>query len=308
MDVLTDILNTLHLQGSLYFRTELTSPWSIFVPEKPDVARFHIVIRGQGWLRVEDSGEQIPIANGDLVVVPYGASHTILDNPDTPSRPLGDVLAETEYRGTGPLIYGGGGSGCCLVCGELGFADGVVHPLLTNLPTLLHVPSSESYNQTWLDSALDFIAHEAVADRPGALAIINRLSEIIFIQVIRAFAEISHVQIPFLAALSDPQISRALGQIHSEPAAYHTVESLGRAVGLSRSAFSGRFSKLVGMTPHQYLSLIRLQEAARLLSTQDDSLAFITEKVGYQSEAAFSTAFKRKFGMRPGEYRKRHRH
>ena len=306
MDVLTDILNTLRFQGSLYFRTELTSPWSIFVPPKPEVARFHIVIRGQGWLRVEGQGDDLSITNGDLVVVPHGAAHTILDDPATPARPLDEILAEVKYTGVGPLIYGGSGPGSCLVCGEFGFAGAGLHPLLANLPPLLHIPGSESYNKTWLDSALGFIAHEAVAGKAGSLAIVNRLSEIIFIQVIRAFADASQAQIPFLAALSDPQISQALSHIHDEPASTLTVETLGRLVGMSRSTFSNRFSALVGMTPHHYLTFIRLQRAAHFLATTDDPLATIAERVGYQSETAFSTAFKRHFGIRPGEYRQTH--
>ena len=305
MDVLTDILSTLRFKGSLYFRTDLSSPWSIYVPEKAGVARFHIVIRGQGWLHVEGRPNASPISNGDLAIVPHGAGHTILDDPTTPSRPLDDVLTETNYTGEGALIYGGGGSGTCLVCGEFSFADGVIHPLLTNLPPLLHVPGNESYNRTWLDSALGFIAHEAVAGKSGSTAIINRLSEIIFIQVIRAFADASHAKIPFLAALSNPQISQALAAIHARPAEYWTVEKLGRLVGMSRSAFSNRFSELVGMSPHQYLTLIRLQRAAFCLATTKDALISIAEGIGYQSEAAFSTAFKRHFGVRPGEYRQK---
>ena len=151
MDILTDILDTLRFNGSLYFRTELTSPWSIAVPQKAGVARFHIVIRGQGWLKVDESGEAIPVANGDLVVVTHGAAHTILDNLETPSRPLDDVLSETGYSGSGPLVYGGDGPGSCLVCGEFSFAEDNFHPLLINLPPLLHVPGSSSFNQTWLD-------------------------------------------------------------------------------------------------------------------------------------------------------------
>ncbi|MEM7128458.1 MAG: AraC family transcriptional regulator [Chloroflexota bacterium] len=305
MDVLTDILGSLRFKGSLYFRTELTSPWSILVPAKPGVARFHIVIRGQGWLRVEEQTDSLPIANGDLAVVPHGAAHTILDEPATPARPLDEVLSEVNYTGIGPLIYGGGGPGSCLVCGEFGFADNALHPLLANLPPLLHIPGNESYNTTWLDNALGFIAHEAASEKAGSLAIVNRLSEIIFIQVIRAFADASHAQIPFLAALSDPQISQALSEIHANPASHLTVEGLGRSVGMSRSAFSNRFSELVSMTPHQYITFVRLQHAAHLLSTTDDSLMTITDAVGYQSEAAFSTAFKRHFGIRPGEYRQK---
>lgn len=304
MDILTDILDTLRFQGSLYFLTELTSPWSIYVPEKPNVARFHIVIRGQGWVQVEEESKaDLAMANGDLVVVPHGAAHTICDSLETSSRHLDQVLTEVNYTGVGPLIYGGDGPGSCLVCGEFGFSGDKPHPLIANLPSLLHIHGNESYNKTWLDSALGFIAHEAVARKSGSLAIINRLSEIMFIQVIRSLAEATEEQIPFLAALSDPQISQALGKIHSQPNENLTVEKLGRFVGMSRSVFSNRFSALVGMTPHQYLTMIRLQQATKLLNTTDDSLATIAEKIGYQSEAAFSTAFKRHYDLRPGEYR-----
>ena len=303
MDVLTDILSTLRFKGSIYFRKVVTSPWSISVPEKPGVAYFHLVVRGQGWLRVEKLGDELSMANGDLVIVPHGAAHTILDDPATPSRSLNEVLDEVKYGGIGPLIYGGGGPGTCLVCGQFAFVDDALHPLLANLPTLLHIPGNESYNRTWLDSALGFIAHEAVTEKAGSLAIINRLSEIIFIQVIRALADASDRQIPFLVALSDPQISRALGEIHARPNSNLTVKKLGYLVGMSRSAFSNRFSELVSMTPHQYIKLVRLQRAAHLLTTTDNSVMTIAEAVGYQSEAAFSTAFKRHFGIRPGEYR-----
>ena len=306
MDILTDILDTLRFNGSLYFRTELTTPWSIHVPAKPGVARFHIVIRGQGWLRVEGQEQPLSITNGDLVVVPHGAAHTILDDLDTPERPLDDILDEVAYTGVGPLIYGGDGPGSCLVCGEFSFADMTMHPLLAHLPPMLHVPGSESFNKTWLDGALGFIAHEAIAGKEGSLAIINRLSEIIFIQVIRIFAEATQGHIPFLAALSDPQIKGALSQIHAQPASNWTIEKLGRAVGMSRSTFSNRFSELVGLSPRQYLILVRLQRAAHQLVTGEDALSTIAHNVGYQSEPAFSTAFKRQYGIRPGAYRQKH--
>lgn len=306
MDALTHILDTLRFNGSLYFRTELTSPWSIRVPEKKDVARFHIVTRGQAWLQVAGETQPLSITNGDLVVVPHGAAHTILDDLGTPARPLSEILDEVEYGGIGPLIYGGNGPGTCLVCGEFRFADISMHPLLANLPPWLHVAASETFSKTWLDSALGFIAHEAIASKEGSLAIINRLSEIIFIQVIRSFANATQEKIPFLAALSDAQISSALSHIHAKPASNWTIEKLGQAVGMSRSAFSNCFSDLVGMTPHNYLTLVRLQQAAHQLVTGEEAVSTIAYNIGYRSEPAFSTAFKRQYGIRPGAYRQKH--
>ncbi len=304
MDVLTDILNTLRLKGSLYFRTELTSPWGIYVPEERNVARFHIIIRGHCWLRVEGKAGSLAMANGDLAVIPHGAAHHIVDNLNTHSRPLGEVLSEVGYAGTGPLIYGGGGLGCCLVCGQFKFENQVYHPLLDNLPAILHIPGNESYNTKWLDSAMGFIANEAATEQPGAFAIIDRLSEIIFIQVIRTYVNASKSHIPFIAALRDPQISRALNEIHNQPNLFWTAEKLGRVVGMSRSAFFNRFSELVEMTPHEYLTLVRMQKAGHFLATTQKPLNVIAESVGYTSEAAFSTAFKQHFGIRPGEYRR----
>ncbi len=303
MDILTDILSGMKFQSSFYFRTDLTAPWSVYVPPKGSVSRFHVVTHGQGWLHVDGQAERLPIANGDLVIIPHGAGHTIMDDVNSPARPLDDVLAEVSYIGTGPLIYGGGGPNTMLVCGEFGF-DNAVHPLLTNLPPFLHVSGRKSYNSTWLDSALSFIAHESFSREAGALAVINRLSEIIFIQAIRAFADASNTPISFLAALGDPQISRALSAIHQQPSSHLTVEALGKIAGMSRSSFSNRFSDLVGMTPFQYITLTRMQQAAGLLTTTEDSLLQISTRVGYHSEAAFSTAFKRFYGVRPGEYRK----
>lgn len=307
MDLLTDILDTLRIEGSLYFRTELTSPWGVFVPAERSVARFHIVVRGQCVLRVEDQDDTISMANGDIAIIPHGAAHHISDNLDTPTRPLNEVLSEVRYTGTGPLVYGGGGFGCCLVCGQFKFEDEVYHPLLTYLPSILHVPGNESYNTTWLDSALGFIAQEAATEQPGAFAIVDRLSEIIFIQVIRTYINASKTRIPFIAALRDAQISQALREIHNRPDIYWKAEKLGHIVGMSRSAFFNRFSELVGMTPHRYLSFVRMQKAGHYLATTQKPLNVIAGAVGYTSEAAFSTAFKKHFGIRPGEYRKNRR-
>lgn len=307
MDALTDILNTLRLKSSLYFRTELTAPWGIQVPPKGRVARFHIAIRGQCWLRIDGQDEDVFMANGDLVIIAHGAGHILADSPETPPTDLADVFEEIAYPGSGPLVYGGGGAGCCLVCGEFAFDDRENHPLLDNLPLLLKVTGDQSYNAKWLDSVIGFIAHEAASLDPGANAIIDRLSEIIFIQVIRATLASASKPIPFLSAFTDPRVSRVLSEIHSDPAAEWSVESLGRIANMSRSAFSNRFTELANMTPLQYVIFVRMQKAARLLVDSNDSLPAIAESVGYKSEAAFSLAFKRQFDVRPGEYRRKHK-
>ena len=303
MDALTDILNTLRLSSTLYFRTELTSPWGICVPTKPNVARFHIVIRGQCWLQVEDD-EGVHMSNGDLVVIPHGATHVISDQATTPARPLGEVLDDADYPGEGTLVYGGGGAGCCLVCGEFAFDDLGSHPLLENLPRKLYVPGDSSYNTQWLDSAMGFIAHEAAKLEPGANAIIDRLAEIILIQVIRATLASNQEPIPFLSVFADARINKVLSAIHADPALDWSVERLGQLVNMSRSSFSNRFTELANMTPLQYVIFVRLERASRLLVETDTPLISVAERVGYKSEAAFSQAFKKQYNMRPGEFRR----
>lgn len=306
MDALTDILNTLRLSSSLYFRTELSAPWGVEVSAKGTVARFHIVTRGQCWLQVDGEEEGVYMSNGDLVIIPHGAPHRIADSADTDIRPLSEVLEEVAYTGEGPLMYGGGGSGCCLVCGEFAFDELGSHPLLENLPKKLYVPGDSSYNTTWLDSAIGFIGHEAARLEPGAHAIIDRLSEIILIQVIRATLDATQEQIPFLSAFADARINRVLSAIHADPVNDWSVESLGQLVNMSRSSFSNRFSELAKMTPLQYVIFVRLQKASRLLIETQAPLITVAENIGYQSEAAFSQAFKKQYGMRPGEYRRTH--
>lgn len=307
MDALTDILNTLRLSSSLYFRTEVTAPWGVEVPRHNNVARFHIVVRGQCWLHIEGQEEGVFMSNGDLVVIPHGASHILADDPATPIKPLDTILEEANYRGIGPLAYGGGGAGCSLVCGEFTFDELGGHPLLENLPSKLYVSGDSSYNTTWLDSAVGFIAHEAANIKPGANAIIDRLSEIILIQVIRATlqaAEEANNPIPFLSAFTDSRINQVLSAIHSAPADDWNVEKLGKLANMSRSAFSNRFTELVKMTPLQYIIFVRLQAASRLLLETSTPLIRVAEAIGYQSEAAFSQTFNKQFGIRPGEYRR----
>jgi AraC-like DNA-binding protein len=306
VDALTAILNTLKLSSNLYFRTELTAPWGMAVPSQENVARFHIVIRGQCWLRIEGEEEGMFISSGDLVVIPHGAAHSLTDSLETPAKPIDEVLSEASYTGEGPLVYGGNGAGCSLVCGEFKFDELGPHPLLDNLPKKLFVSGDNSYNTKWLESAMGFIAHEATKVEPGAYAIINRLSEIMLIQVIRATLAASNEPIPFLSAFTDARINSVLSAIHDNPAQDWSVEKLGQLANMSRSSFSNRFTKLVQMTPLQYIIFVRVQMASRMLIDTKVPLIMIAERVGYQSEAAFSQSFKKQFSLRPGEFRRQY--
>lgn len=303
-DALTDILEMIKLSSQLYFRTELSSPWGIGIPQSRMVARFHIVTRGSCWLEVKGEPAGLRLSDGDLVIVPHGAEHAISDMPGRKIIPLEQVIDRGYSSETGTLVYGGNGTGCCLVCGEIAFEYFENHPLLMSLPAILFVSSRDGQSTRWLGSTVGLMVDEASRTNPGANAIINRLSEIILVQVIRAFLHSNSDQIPFLAAFADPRISRTLSAIHHDPAYRWSVENLGKLVSMSRSVFANRFQALVGMTPLQYVAFVRMQSARQLLEDKRSTVSVVAESVGYQSEAAFSEAFKKQFSLRPGEYRR----
>ncbi len=262
---------------------------------------------GDCWLRIEGESSGTHLANGDLAIIPHGAAHVLTDTPNSEHKPLNEVLDEVEYAGQGPLVYGGGGSGCCLVCGEFNFDLIGNHPLLDNLPKLLFVSGDSRYNTSWLDSAIGFITHEAASKQPGANAIVDRLSEIILVQVIRATLEAAQVEqqpLPFLSAFTDRKINSMMAAIHADPGHDWSVQSLGSLANMSRSSFANRFSELTNMSPLKYLLFVRLQKASQLLLETNMTLMTVAEEVGYHSKASFSQAFKRQFHMRPGECRK----
>ena len=304
MDLLSEILQTVRLRGNLYFRTDLGAPWGIDVPGESQVARFHVVIRGGCWLLVAGDSEPIYLAEGDLAIVPHGAGHQMSDPRDTPCRPLMEVLTEQPVTSDGVLRHGGEAERTVLVCGYFSFDEDVPHPLLASLPRKLHLKGSDNRNFLWLDTVMRFISSEAGAGLPGSRAIAERLSEILFIQVIRLYAASAPQEISFLAALNDQQIARALKGLHGRLAHKWTLEEMARIAGSSRSAFVGRFTTLLGIPPAQYLTRVRMLRARLALESGKASLAEIAEDSGYNSEAAFSTAFKRHFGRSPGAYRR----
>lgn len=303
MDLLSDVLRTLKLRGNLYFRTDLSSPWGIYVAAESNIARFHVVISGQCWLKIGEDAEAFLLSEGDLAIVPHGNSHYLTDAPQTPSRPLEDVLKEQKFTGEGTLLYGGGGSTTGLVCGFFSFDDDVVHPLIKTLPRKIHVKGSETLNFIWLDAVMKFIGSEATANDLGSRAITERLSEILFIQVIRAYSTVARENVGYLAALGDENLKRALQCIHRQPEEKWTLEKLSRAAGLSRSAFAEKFKNVMGMSPMLYLTRWRMSLAKIALREGGLSLVEIAEQVGYQSDSAFITAFKREFNTSPASFR-----
>lgn len=306
MDVLSDILDALRLRGALYFSTEFTRPWGLRVPSFQRVARFHLVVRGSTWLRVMPDEEPLHLETGDLVLVPHGAEHVLADTPDTPCRMLDEVLELAGYDGRGTLVFGGEDEGAPtrMVCGHFDFDEGFDHPLLAQLPPALVVRWDQAVQGSPLEDVFRFITREVLEGRPGHDAVARRMSEVLFVQAVRFWADTVDHDAGVLAALADERLGEALSAIHAEPASRWTLETLARKAAMSRTSFAERFREVVGETPHQYLTHWRVQNARRLLAESSLSLERIALRVGYESAASFSRVFKKEMGATPGAYRR----
>jgi len=305
MDVLSDILGALRLRGTLYFSTDFRRPWGLRVPRLQRVARFHLVMRGTCWVRVIGHGEPVLLEAGDLILIPHGAEHVLADTPDTPCRTVDEVVKAAGFTGRGALVIGGEDTGAPtrMVCGHFAFAEGLDHPLVAQLPAALVVRWDEEVRGSPLEDAFRFIVREVQDGRPGHEAVVARLSEVLFVQAVRFWAEHAEPNEGLLAALADPRLAGVLAAMHAEPAAPWTLESLSREAAMGRTAFAERFRAVVGDTPLRYLTQWRMQQAKRLLAESDWSLDHIAERVGYDSAASFSRAFRKVCGSSPGAYR-----
>jgi len=304
-DVLSDVLDTLELESSVYFRAELTSPFSIAVPENRNVVRFHIASEG-GCLIAVDGMEPVAFVPGDLVMVPHGLSHVLSDAAGEAPRALPDVLQVSGFDGEGPLVYGGGGERTTLVCGHFGFSSAVTHPFIETLPNLLHLQGTEGPDYTWVEQMLA-TEQESRARSTGWQGVVERLSQILLVYVLRAHMEREEETAGALSALADPQLATALQAIHASPATDWSLDTLAQKARMSRSAFVRRFNAQCGVSPMRYLTQWRMSRARHLLGHSEASAGEVAAQVGYASEAAFNRAFKDYFDEPPGAFRRQAR-
>lgn len=306
-EVLGDLLQSVRLHSTLYCRAKMGAPWGLGVSRR-DVASFHIVTGGTCWLRVEGIDQPTLLTAGDLVILPHGHAHTLTDQLNSSVTRLEDLTPAQPAAQDGLFYSGGRGAVTTLVCGGIQLQDHPTNPLLLMLPAFVHIHSQRGQSMPRLLKIVQLVRAEASANRPEAEAVITRLSEILFIQAVHAYlSTVNAGDTGWLRALKDPQIGQGLALIHRQPDESWTVEALARCVSLSRSAFSAKFRFLVGEPPMQYLTRVRLTQAAALLRTHPATLLEVARSVGYDSEAAFSKAFKRFFGMAPGAYRQEKR-
>jgi AraC-like DNA-binding protein len=303
VDVFADIFSTLNLKGALYYRTDFSPPWGVTVPEYQSVARFHIVVQGCCVVTVDD--EHIELYAGDMIMIPRGSTHVLADSRDTKPFPLEKVLVDTGYAGEGVLAIGEGDpkASTQMVCGHLSFREMADHPILASLPKYLKLSNSCRAKHPLLDDILRLIVQRIFADQLGSEASITRLSEIVFIELLKSGLSDDDRLQSIVDAFQDPKISHSLRLIHTRPEHPWTVESLASEAAMSRSRFAHRFNALVGVAPMSYLSDWRLQKALSLLDDSQWAVQHIAAQAGYQSASAFTRAFTIKFGQSPTEYR-----
>ena len=305
-DILSEVLDTLELESSIYFRAQLSRPYSIAVPEHPNVVRFHIASEGRCVLSLEGV-DPVAFGPGDLVMVPRGSGHVLSDDAEQAARPLSEVLDSSGFDGDGPLVYGGGGERTVLVCGHFGFSPRVTHPFLETLPPVLHLRRDEGPDYSWVERMLAFTEHESRTRPTGWQGVVERLSQILFVYVLRAHLERDALSAGALAALADDQLSRALQSMHVSPATDWTLDALAQKAGMSRSSFVRRFTSVLGVSPMRYLTQWRLSRARQLLAQSEAPAGEVAARVGYASEAAFSRAFRDHFDVPPAAFRRRSR-
>jgi len=302
VDVLTDVLDRVRLKGSVLFHYELGRPWSLSLPKFPD-AVFHYLSRGSASLALED-GRTVRMSAGDLVLVSHGEPHLLSCGRRAKPFPLLDLDRRPAHLG--PVRHGGGeGPISTMICGLFSLSHPSRIGVLEALPPLLQLRPS---NDGWLELLLQRMVVESAVQHPGQQAVLSRMTEVLFVEALRSWIKtLDPGEGGWLGAMSDPYIGKALQLIHEQSQRPWTLAELGRGAGLGRSAFSARFTKLVGQPVHRYMVARRMDEAALMLETSEDAIDRIAARVGYETTTAFSKAFRQHYGIPPGRYRVRKR-
>jgi AraC-like DNA-binding protein len=320
LDVLSDVLRVVRLTGVVYFDFTLTPPWVAEAPPSSEIAstvlpgseriiEYHLIVEGNAWGNILD-GEPIHLRGGDLLLFPQGDAHVLSSAPGMRSRP--DLSMYARSSTPLPLVYeigtGNGAGDTRLICGFFGCDERPYNPLLTALPAVIHVPAAgNDASARPLGAMLELAIREERRGQPGTENILSRLSELMLVEAIRRYlVELPASQRSWLAGLRDPVVGRALGAMHAAPSEPWTVEALGREIGVSRSVLAARFTEMVGHAPMHYLTLWRMQLATRMLH-DGQQVQDVAAAVGYESEAAFSRAFKKLMGKPPVTWRRRAR-
>jgi AraC-like DNA-binding protein len=321
IDTLSDVLHAVKLSSALFFLVDAAAPWSADVPDGAALApvilpgaqhivSYHLITRGGCWCAIP--GEpSTRLETGDVIVIPHGDAYGL--STDRSRLPASDAEPGLEFfrmlaSGTLPRLLSEGGNAdgerLQLACGFLACDALPFNPVLVTLPRRIHLRASVATTGDRLSRLLEFALAESKTGSPGSECVLLRISELMFVEVIRRYiAMLPADQRGWLAGLRDPVVGRALALLHRDPSSPWSLEQLARQIGTSRSALASRFTQFVGQPPMHYLARWRMQLAARLLADRNSKIAAVALKVGYDSEAAFSRAFKRAAGLSPAAWR-----
>jgi AraC family transcriptional regulator, alkane utilization regulator len=313
MDVLSDVLQTVRLEGALFLNTECHEPWCVNVPKGSDIAQLlnpgaasvticHTLLEGRCWIQV-DGGEQVELVAGDVVALPHGDAHMIGSGLHHAPVNINDAV-QMKAPELKPMRYGGNGELSVLVCGWFAFDEGMHNPIVSVLPRVFRARVGQRPAGPWLQQSIRYALAEAAAGQPGSNAVATRVAESLFVEMLRAYVDSLPPAHPgWLAGLRDPHVGKCLELMHAKPGHEWSVDSLADEVHVSRSVLAQRFNDFVGVPPMQYLKRWRLATAARLLRNDRANIGRIIDQVGYESETAFSRAFKKEYGVSPGQWR-----
>lgn len=314
-DTLSEVLTAIRVAGGMFFRVRLSPPYAVsslragdiaatFAPGAVRILPFHLVTRGPIWVEVEGVAEASRLEEGDVIVLPRGAAHSLTDRPGSPPIPVFDL--EDHMEGLPPtLVWGGDGQPAEALCGFFQTEGRLFNPLVDALPDVLVVHRGDP-GADWLATTLRRTYGELAQQRPGGAALARRLTESLFVEVIQRHLA-DHGAAGWFGALADPVAGPALARIHADPARHWSVEDLATEIGVSRTVLADRFAATVGLSPIRYLTSWRLELAGQRLLETHDSVAEVALAVGYESEAAFNRAFKRMTGQPPAAWRRSQR-
>lgn len=296
------LLNSLHMESAFFTVANLSSPWATGMPVMPNCMMFHIIVDGTAQFEIESTS--FTLKKGDFVLFPKGDGHVLSDGRCTTVTPLSDLPIKSITERYETLDFGGQGKTTVLVCGVLLFEHPLAIKLLGVLPPYITIQEKEAPTSI-VKSISDLLASETQRMSVGAEAVIGRLADILVIAAMREYLEgVDDTKLGWLTALQDHRIGKSLQLLHENPARHWSLDELATEVGMSRTSFAQHFKKLVGDTPMDYLTEWRMSLAYSRLQLSNDNVLAIALDIGYQSEAAFSRAFKKTIGKRPSDVRK----
>ena len=317
MDVLSEVLKAVKLDGAFFYNGEFSAPWcfrspasgtvaSYLSPDSGHVIIFHLLTEGRGYAHVEGENKGVHLNAGDIVIFPHGDPHIVGNG--SPVKPVDNEQEMQRILSQGLKVsrFGGGGEVTKFVCGYMVCEPQLSRTFLGGLPPILKINIRNDDSDLWLENSIRYSVGKADASRPGGEAVIAKLSEVLFVEALRRYiAQLPPEQTGWLAGVRDPEVGKALALLHRQPAHPWTIATLANQVGISRSVLAERFRLYLSETPIAYLTRWRLLLGAQMLKSTSGSVAQIAAEVGYESEPAFNRAFKREFGLPPARFRNR---